>query len=64
MQGRERPMNVVALLRETFIALNDLVVARLAERGHGVVRPAHPARSSSTSTTPAPRSACSPNGRR
>ena len=29
------------LLRETFVALNDLVVVRLAERGHGAVRPAH-----------------------
>ena len=29
------------LLREAFIALNNLVVARLAERGHGAVRPAH-----------------------
>ena len=28
-------------MREAFVALNDLVVARLAERGHGVIRPAH-----------------------
>ena len=31
------------LLREAFVALNDLVLARLAERGHGAVRPAHSA---------------------
>jgi DNA-binding MarR family transcriptional regulator len=29
------------LLREAFLALNDRVIARLAERGHGAVRPAH-----------------------
>jgi DNA-binding MarR family transcriptional regulator len=29
------------LLREAFVALNDRVLARLAERGHGAVRPAH-----------------------
>jgi DNA-binding MarR family transcriptional regulator len=28
-------------MREAFVALNDLVVARLAERGHGVIRTAH-----------------------
>jgi DNA-binding MarR family transcriptional regulator len=39
--GRERPTNLAVLLREAFLALNDLVVAALAERGHGVVRPAH-----------------------
>ena len=39
--GRERPANTVVLLREAFVALNDLVIDRLAERGHGVVRPAH-----------------------
>jgi DNA-binding MarR family transcriptional regulator len=37
----ERPPNTVVLLREAFIALNNRVVVRLAERGHGVVRPAH-----------------------
>ena len=41
LAGQERPANTVLLLREAFIALNNLVVARLAERGHGVVRPAH-----------------------
>jgi hypothetical protein len=40
-EGRERPLNLVSLLRETFIALNDLVVVRLAERGHSGVRPSH-----------------------
>jgi DNA-binding MarR family transcriptional regulator len=28
-------------MREAFVALNDLVVARLVERGHVVIRPAH-----------------------
>ena len=39
--GRERPANLAVLMREAFVALNDLVIARLAERGHGDVRPAH-----------------------
>ena len=39
--GSERPANLAVLLREAFVALNDLVLARLAERGHGAVRPAH-----------------------
>ena len=39
--GRRRPANVVLLLREAFVALNDLVVPRLAERGHTAIRPAH-----------------------
>ena len=29
------------LLREAYVALNDLVPARLAERGHDAIRPAH-----------------------
>ncbi len=41
LAGQERPANTVLLLREAFIALNNLVVARLADRGHGAVRPAH-----------------------
>lgn len=41
LAGRERPANLGVLLREAFIALNDVVIARLAERGHGIVRPAH-----------------------
>jgi DNA-binding MarR family transcriptional regulator len=43
LAGRERPANLGVLLREAFVAVNDLVVVRLAERGHGVVRPAHAA---------------------
>ena len=39
--GRARPTNHAVLLREAFVALNDRVIARLADRGHGVVRPAH-----------------------
>ena len=39
--GRERRANLAILLREAFVAINDLVVVRLAERGHGVVRVAH-----------------------
>ncbi|UMG93755.1 MarR family transcriptional regulator [Nocardioides sp. TF02-7] len=31
------------LLREAFVTLNDRVIARLAERGHRAVRPAHSA---------------------
>jgi len=41
LEGRERPVNTVALLREAFVALNDRAIARLAERGHDAVRPAH-----------------------
>ncbi len=41
--GRERRANIGVLLREAFVAVNDLVIARLAETGHGVVRPAHAA---------------------
>lgn len=39
--GRERPTNLAVLMRDTFVAINDLVLARLAERGHGDVRAAH-----------------------
>jgi DNA-binding MarR family transcriptional regulator len=41
--ARERPENLAILLREAFVALNDQALARLAERGHGAVRPAHAA---------------------
>lgn len=41
--GRPRPTNTAVLLREAFRALNDLVMARLAESGHEAVRPAHAA---------------------
>ena len=43
LAGRERPANLAVLMREAFVAINDLVIARLAERGHGDVRPAHAA---------------------
>lgn len=36
-----RPRNLAVVLRETFIALNDLALARIAERGHAEVRAAH-----------------------
>jgi DNA-binding MarR family transcriptional regulator len=41
LAGKERPANLAVLVREVFVALNDIVVARLAVRGHDVVRPAH-----------------------
>lgn len=41
--GRERPANLAVLLRESFVALNDVVLARLAAGGHDAVRPAHAA---------------------
>ncbi|TWF81485.1 DNA-binding MarR family transcriptional regulator [Pseudonocardia hierapolitana] len=39
--GQERPANLAVLMREAFVALNDRVLARLVESGHGEVRPAH-----------------------
>ena len=39
--GSERPVNLAVLMREAFVALNDLVIDRLTERGHADVRPAH-----------------------
>ena len=39
--GSERPTNLAVSMREAFIAINDLVFVRLAERGHGDVRAAH-----------------------
>ena len=41
--GHERPVNLVVLLREAYLALDNLVPARLIERGHEVIRPAHSA---------------------
>ena len=41
--GAPRPGNTAVLLREAFVALNDMVIVRLAERGHAAVRPAHAA---------------------
>lgn len=39
--GAPRPSNTVVLLRDAYLLLNDLAIARLAERGHDAVRPAH-----------------------
>jgi DNA-binding MarR family transcriptional regulator len=39
--GRPAPTNLAVAFREAFVALNDLALARLAERGHSVVRAAH-----------------------
>ena len=41
MGGAPRPTNTVVLLRDAYLALNDRVFVRLAERGHDAVRPAH-----------------------
>lgn len=41
MGGAPRPTNTVVLLRDAYLALNDLVFVRLAEQGHDAVRPAH-----------------------
>ena len=41
LDGRERPPNIVVLLREAYTALNDQAIVRLAENGHAEVRPAH-----------------------
>jgi DNA-binding MarR family transcriptional regulator len=43
LAGHERPANLAVLMRETFVALNDVVLARLADGGHAAVRPAHAA---------------------
>ena len=39
--GGERPVNLGVALREAFIAVNDLVLARLVAQGHVAVRPVH-----------------------
>ena len=39
--GRPPAVNTAVLLREAFRLLNGLVLVRLAERGHGLVRAAH-----------------------
>jgi DNA-binding MarR family transcriptional regulator len=41
--GRERAVNLVVLLREAYLALDNLVPARLVARGHEAIRPAHSA---------------------
>jgi DNA-binding MarR family transcriptional regulator len=43
LHGRERPANLVVLLREAYLRLNDVVLVRLAQQGHETVRPAHAA---------------------
>ncbi|MHC1560498.1 MarR family winged helix-turn-helix transcriptional regulator [Actinomycetospora sp. C-140] len=43
LAGHERPANLAVLLREAFVALNDVVLDRLAHDGHEAVRPAHAA---------------------
>ena len=50
----------VVPMREAFVALNDLVIVRLADRGHAAVRPAHGAVFQFLDDT-GPPSACSPN---
>ncbi len=42
-EGVPRPSNLAVLLRDAYLTLNDLVIARLAEKGHAAVRPAHSA---------------------
>ncbi len=37
----DRPVNVAVLMRDAFATLNDVVVRRLASRGHEAVRTAH-----------------------
>ena len=39
--AREAPENLGILLRESFRTMNEAVIERLAERGHGEVRYAH-----------------------
>jgi DNA-binding MarR family transcriptional regulator len=41
LAGRKRPHNLVLLLRESFVALNQVVLTRLEENGHDAIRPAH-----------------------
>jgi len=43
LHGRERPANLVVLLREAYVRLNDVLLVRLAQKGHDAVRPAHAA---------------------
>ncbi len=42
-EGVPRPSNLAVLLRDAYLTLNDQVIARLAEKGHAAVRPAHSA---------------------
>ncbi len=43
LDGRERPRNLAVALRETFTALNDLVIPHLVQQGFADLRPAHAA---------------------
>jgi DNA-binding MarR family transcriptional regulator len=43
LHGQPRPLNLAVALREAFVAVNDLVLARLAEAGHPAIRSAHAA---------------------
>jgi DNA-binding MarR family transcriptional regulator len=42
-RGRTRPLNLASLMREVFVALNDLVLEHLAAHGHGAIRSSHSA---------------------
>jgi DNA-binding MarR family transcriptional regulator len=41
--GTPRPTNLAVALREAFVAVNDLVLVRLAEYGYADIRPSHTA---------------------
>ncbi|MGE0295604.1 MarR family transcriptional regulator [Pseudonocardia sp.] len=41
--GGERLVTLAVLMREAFVALNEVVMGRLAEQGHSAVRSAHSA---------------------
>jgi DNA-binding MarR family transcriptional regulator len=43
LHGRPRPVNLAVALREAFVAVNDLVLVRLAASGHPAIRSAHAA---------------------
>ncbi|MFT4164547.1 MAG: MarR family transcriptional regulator [Microlunatus sp.] len=43
LDGRDRPRNLAVELRETFTALNDLVIPHLVREGFDDLRPAHAA---------------------
>lgn len=41
LRGQPRPANLAVLMREAFVAVNELALAHLAEQGFGDVRAAH-----------------------
>lgn len=43
LDGRDRPRNLAVALRDTFTALNDLVIPHLVRQGFDDLRPAHAA---------------------